>query len=448
GSYSTNKSFAQDRGVVADGKEYYQDIDASATGVTAEEKDSDDASEAKAAVDLNNSGKTGSIIVGAAFVVAGSDNAAGAAVNIANIDNKFSAGIKQGAKIEAGSINVRSDADTLLVNAAGGVAAGKDKFGGMGTVTWQDMDNDVTAEIEKSTLKTASLLAKAENSSLNVNVGGQVAYGGKAGVGAVLAYNALDNTVGSYLKGNTIEALDSAAGTDINVEALNESSVYGIGASVAASQKVAISGTVVINRGGSNTEAVIDEYKDDYSTQASKISGANELNVHATDDTSRTAVVGNVSASGKVAVGAGIAYNDVGGASADTSAAKQNTLAQINNTALTTAGANASVDVQAKDTSDLLTIGVGVGGSGSVAVQGAAAVALVNKTVEASMTDSEIDKGLAKQADVTVKADSDSDILTVAAVIAASKDASIGAGVAVNRITQDTKANVNGGTYS
>lgn len=448
GSYSTNKSFAQERGVAVDGKEYYQNIDTSSTGVTAEEKGSDDATEANAAVDLNNSGKTGSVIVGAAFVVAGSDNAAGAAVNIANIDNQFSAGINQGAKIEAGSINVAADADTLLVNAAGGVAAGKDKFGGMGTVTWQDLDNDVTAEIEKSTLKTASLSAKAENSSLNVNVGGQVAYGGKAGVGAVLAYNALDNTVASYLKGNTIEALDSVAGSDINVEALNESSVYGIGASVAASQKVAISGTVVINCGGSNTEAVVDEYKDDYSTQESKISGANELNVHATDDTSRTAVVGNVSASGKVAVGAGIAYNDVGGASADTSAAKQNTLAQINNTAVTTAGENARVDVQAKDTSDLLTIGVGVGGSGSVAVQGAAAAALVNKNVEASMTGSEIDKGLAKHADVTVKADSDSDILTVAAVIAASKDASIGAGVAVNRIAHDTNANVSGGTYS
>lgn len=447
GSYAANKSFAENRGIAVDGKEYYENIDTSSTGLSSEERGGNGA-QGVDAVDLSDNGKTGSTIVGAAFVVAGSDNAAGAAVNIADIDNDFAATIGRGAQIEAGSTIVGADADTLLINAAGGVAAGKDKFGGMGTVTWQNLDNDVFANIEQSAITTDILAVKAENSALNVNVGGQVAYGGKAGVGAVLAYNALDNTVGSYVKGSAISAENTADGSVIEVEAVNESAVYGIGASVAASPKAAISGTVVINRGGSNTEAVIDQYSDDTITQAGSITDVNHLGVRALDRTKRTAVVGNVSASGKVAVGAGIAYNDIGGASADTSAASQNTLAQINDTSITTAGENAAIDLHAEDTSELLTIGVGIGGAGNVAVQGAAAAALVNKTVEASITNAEIDREAAKNAEVSVRADSDSDILTVAAVLAVSKEASIGAAASVNRIEQDTKAFVSSGSLN
>ena len=199
----------------------------------------------------------GAIVGAAAVVTAGSNsNAGGAAVNIADIDNDFTAKINN-ATITAKSVHAEADADTLIVNASGGVAAGTKSFGGMGSVTWQDIDNDLTAEFNNSKITTNTATAKAINNTQAVNVAGSVAFGKSAGIGATLAYNALDNTTGAYMKGNTISSFDNS-NVNVIVDADNTGKVYGIGAGVAASTKVAINGSVAVNRGGSNTEAVID----------------------------------------------------------------------------------------------------------------------------------------------------------------------------------------------
>ena len=66
---------------------------------------------------------TGSLSVGAALIIAGSNgNAAGAAVNVADRDIDFSARIDN-ATIQAGSITTASEADSLGVDVAAGIAA-------------------------------------------------------------------------------------------------------------------------------------------------------------------------------------------------------------------------------------------------------------------------------------------------------------------------------------
>ncbi|WP_423791632.1 beta strand repeat-containing protein, partial [Mitsuokella jalaludinii] len=150
-----------------------------------------------------------------------------------------------------------------------------------------------------------------------------------------------------------------------------------------------------------------------------------------------------VSASGKVALGGAVAYNDVGGASTSTAKASQKTRAALNKTTLThvTSG---STSVQAVDGSTLTTAAVGVGGAGKVAVQGAAATSLVNKAVSAEVKDSSIDKDEDKAAVVSVQATSNSEINSTAVVGAGSGTFAGGAGVAVNRINQDTAATMSG----
>lgn len=441
GSYADHNKFAADRGIDTSGTSFYIGTDQSNDGL--------DTAGVSVGYDKN-----GSTIVGAAAVIAGSkDNAAGAAINIADIDNTFTASVNNDASVTADTVQAEANADTLLVGVAAGVAAGTKNFGGMGSVTWQDINNDVTAQFENSVITANEAKANASSSTQAVNVAGAVAVGKTAGIGAALAYNGLDNTSGAYMKGNTIRALSDDKTVDVSVEANNTGKVYGIGAGVAASKTVAINGSVAVNRGGSNTEAIID--KSD--SENSVISNASQVTVAATDDTDRLAVVGSVSASGKAAVGGGVAYNDVGGSSADNENSSQNTLAAIRNTTIDmsdNAPSNADdsahhIDVSAKDQSKLTSIAAGVAASTNAAVQGSAATSLVNKNVSAVIENTDVDKNGENVAQVTVDAQNNSQITSSADTASfAAQGAGVGAGVAVNRIVQQTNAAVNGGTMN
>lgn len=418
-----------------DGSSYYKTSDSSNGLDTAGEKVDYDANK-------------GSLSVGAAFVVAGSSgNAAGAAVNVANVDNDFTAALAD-ATLAANSVSAEADADSLAVNVSAGVAAGSKDFGGMGSVTWQDQNNRIQSQVTDSDLTTNNLKVKASSNAQAVNVAGSVAYGKTAGVGAALAYNGLDNHIGAYLAGGSVTAKTSSTGVSVDVEGKNTGKIYGLGAAVAASQEVAVNGTVVVNHGGSDTEAAVGEVRSEDGNNTVKettIGNAKAVKVKAESDDVRVAAAGNVSASGKVAVGGAVAYNDVGGASTSTAKASQKTRAALNKTTLThmTSG---STSVEAVDGSTLTTTAAGVGGAGNVAVQGAAATALVNKTVTAEVQGTNVDKDADKGATVTVKADSKSTINSTAVVGAGSGTFAGGAGVAVNRINQDTTAALSGST--
>lgn len=435
GTYRVKESLLQDAGMDTDGSSYYKTSDADNGLDTAGET-----------VDFD--GNKGSLSVGAAFVVAGSkDNAAGAAVNVANLDNTFTAKIDN-ATLTADKITSQADADSLAVNVTAGVAAGSKDFGGMGSVTWQDQDNRIQSQVTDSTLTTDDLKVHASSNAQAVNVAGSVAYGKTAGVGAALAYNGLDNHIGAYLAGGSVTAKTPSTGVSVDVEGKNTGKIYGIGAAVAASQNAAVNGTVVVNHGGSDTEAAVGEVRPEDGTNTVKdtaVANAKAVKVKAESDDVRVAAAGNVSASGKVALGGAVAYNDVGGASASTERASQKTRAALNKTTLThvTGG---STSVQAVDGSTLTTAAVGVGGAGKVAVQGAAATALVNKAVTAEVQDTNVDKDTDKGAYVTVQADSKSTINSLAAVGAGGSDFAGGAGVSVNRINQDTTATLSGST--
>lgn len=435
GNYKEHQQFAEDAGVDTDGSSYYKTSDSSNGLDTAGEKVDYDANK-------------GSLSVGAAFVVAGSSgNAAGAAVNVANVDNDFTAAIAD-ATLAADSVSAEADADSLAVNVSAGVVAGSKDFGGMGSVTWQDMDNTVLAKASDSAITADSLAVKAASNSQAVNVAGSVAYGKTAGVGAALAYNGLDNHIGAYLAGGSVTAKTPSTGVSVDVEGKNTGKIYGIGAAVAASQNAAVNGTVVMNHGGSDTEAVVGEVRPEDGTNTVKdtaVANAKAVKVKAESDDVRVAVAGNVSASGKVALGGAVAYNDVGGASSGTENAKQKTRAALVSTTLTNVK-NGTVTVKAADNSTLTTVGVGVGGAGKVAVQGAAATSLVNKAVSAEIKDSSIDKDEDKAAVVSVQATSNSEINSTAVVGAGSGTFAGGAGVAVNRINQDTAATMSGST--
>lgn len=221
-----------------------------------------------------------------------------------------------------------------------------------------------------------------------------------------MAYNALNDNTKSYLQ-NT----DTAPG-NVNVNANSSSKVYAVGAGVAVSgTENALNRSVAVNHGSNSTQAVLDNVKSN---------AVNNLNVNATDSVKKVAVGGGLTlAGGSVAVGGSVAYNDVG--SSDN---QQLTKVTLKGNDITATG---NVSVNAKDTSDLLTVGVGIGGSGKVAVQGSAAVATLNKDVGISLDNSSINAN-----NVSFKANTAQDLITTADVLSIGGNVGIGAGVSVN----------------
>lgn len=400
-------------------------------------------------VNFSAQDNTGSTIVNVATAAGvalseGSSGGSGAAgVNVSQINNDMNANIT-GAKITAGSVHGQADTNTKIIAVAAGLGVSNGKFGGAGSVSWDELSNNNKVTIAGSTINTGSLTANAMNKADIINVAGQLSGSSGAGVGVAMAYNAMDNTTGVYVNGGTVNLTDDGTGI-LALNAKNEADIMAITAGATAAQNAAINGIVAVNRGSNSTEAVIGNTDDKVT-----ITGVKDIDVTVNDSNENLTIAGGITAAGKVAVGAGVAYSDIGGSSGDGDKAQQKTRAEINNADITTAADAASIDVTVNDISKLTTIAAGLGGAGTAAVQGEAATALVNKQVNAGMSGTSINADNAdnKSANVNVKANSDTDITTSAAVVAGGGTAGVGAGVAVNRIVQQTNAAVNGGTMN
>ncbi|KID48532.1 hypothetical protein C095_09665 [Fusobacterium necrophorum subsp. funduliforme B35] len=102
------------------------------------------------------------------------------------------------------------------------------------------------------------------------------------------------------------------------------------------------------------------------------------------------------------------------------------------------------------------TVAAGVGGAKGASVQGASASTAFNKTVASHVEHTDIDKDLEKEndenkekANFNILAENTSQVVTNATVLSgASGQAAVGAGVAVNKITQNTSAHIKNSTQN
>lgn len=395
--------------------------------------------EEKETVNLNKDG--GSSIITVAAGLAGSTNkgAGGAAVAITDIENTYTAKIDY-ADITAETISADAGSNSNIVTVAGGIAAAS-KGSGVGSVSWNDVVNTANVDIFNSTVNAQSTTAKANNTAQIVSVGGQISGAGKAAVGATLSYVGLDNSTEVNIKNTAFEKRDEAEADDTSVtaEATNRSDSYNIGAGVSAAGTASVSGTVVVTQTHGTAGAVMDGVT---------INNAKAVTANALDDTNILSVIGSVAGAGTAAVGGGVSYTEIGGVSTNPDNGQYVT-AEINNSTINADGAGSTVEVKAKDEARVINVAIGVGGAGNVAVQGASATTLINKTTSAEITDTNIDENGSTSANVTVEAQNDSEITSSADVAAAAgSGAGVGAGIAVNRIIQQTNAAVNGGTMN
>ena len=388
---------------------------------------------------LDEEGKTtGSSIITVAGGLAATTGkgAGGAAVAITDIENTYTADVKY-ADITADELDVDAGSNSNIVTVAGGIAAAN-KGSGVGSVSWNDVINTANVNIANSDIHAQQTTATAANQAQIVSVGGQISGAGKAAVGATLSYVGLDNTTKVNISTTDFDELTDG-GTSVTAEAKNTSDSYNIGAGVSAGGTASVSGTVVVTQTKGTAGAVMD---------AVEINNAKKVTASAVDDTDILSVIGGINIGGKVAAGAGVSYTEIGDVSTNPDNGQYVT-AEINNSTINADGAGSTVEVKAKDEARVINVAIGVGGAGNVAVQGASATTLINKTTSAEITDTNIDEKGGTSADVTVDAQNDSEITSSADVAAAAgSGAGVGAGIAVNRIIQQTNAAVNGGNMN
>lgn len=389
---------------------------------------------------LDEEGKTtGSSIITVAGGLAATTGkgSGGAAVAITDIENTYTADVKY-ADITADEFDVDAGSNSNIVTVAGGIGAAN-KGSGVGSVSWNDVINTANVNIANSHIHAQQTAATAANQAQIVSVGGQISGAGKAAVGATLSYVGLDNTTNVNITGTEFDERTKDAGTSVTAEANNTSDSYNIGAGVSAGGTASVSGTVVVTQTKGTAGAVMD---------AVEINNAKKVTASAVDDTDILSVIGGINIGGKVAAGAGVAYTEIGDVSTNPDNGQYVT-AEINNSTINADGAGSTVEVKAKDEAQVINVAIGVGGAGNVAVQGASATTLINKTTSAEITDTNIDENGGTSANVTVEAQNDSEITSSADVAAAAgSGAGVGAGIAVNRIIQQTNAAVNGGTMN
>ena len=417
----------------------------------------------------------GSLIISSAVAVsvdAGSEKSY-ANIGAANVDNvlsnNFAAKIS-GSKINKNStkagqtVSVDAASNTEIIGVAMGVEAGqKSTVGAGGSVTVQTLNNNTTATVENTTGIADKLNITAQNSGLLVNVAGAGAGAANQTVaaGLTVATNVLHNTTGAYARGVNFAAQNNST-LDAGITAANKSADYGFAVGVAAvtGSAALLNGATAVNKGTDNVEAIVDSYDDDNGNKKdNSFANVGKLNVAATDKTVKTAVAGGVEVSvstskrNYAALGGAVAYNEIGDFTGDDKLAEkeQHLRAYLNNAQISMkqGAKDKAVSVAADSDATLVTVagGVGVSVGSLVSGQGAAATALVNTATEALMQDSRITDA-EKAAAVSVNARSESDIITTADAlnITIPKLDGINIGlstaVGVNRITSKNSAQI------
>ena len=397
--------------------------------------------ETKEEVSLDKPGGSSIITVAGGLAATTGKGSGGAAIAITDIENNYTANIDY-ANITTENLTADAGSNSNIVTVAGGIGAAN-KASGVGSVSWNDVDNTAKVNIKNSVVKAQNTAATAKNAAQIVSVTGQISGGKDAAVGAALGYVGLDNSTEANITNTTFnKRADDEEGITVKTDAQNSSDSYNIGAGVSAAGKAAVNGTVVVTQTHGTAGAVMDKVT---------INDAKEVTANALDDTDILSVIGTVTISGKAAVGAGVAYTEIGGDSDDKEKAEQHVTAEIKNSTINTDDAGSTVEVKAEDEARVINVAVGVGGAANAAVQGASATTLINKETSAGINSTNIDAGHegSTKANVTVDAQNSSEITSSADVAAAAgSGAGVGAGIAVNRIIQQTNATVNGGTMN
>ena len=266
-----------------------------------------------------------------------------------------------------------------------------------------------TKGIEITTSDTASIKA----------IAGAVGFGGKAGIGASMAVNVIDNTIESSATDTDLDAQEGITITSDSISVI-DLIVASLGVGTAG---MAGSLAIGLNNIISNIKAYINGK---YQTG---INAGTTIEVAARDSSTIDSKAGQLALASKVALGASVMKNTI-----------TNTInAYIQNSDVSASG---NIEVRAKSEKSIKNQSIAGAVSGSVAINGSVLINNITDNTNAHISSSKVytDGSMALEASEK----NSMDMLSLS--LSASKYAGIGAVVALNKVNNNIAAYIDGGS--
>lgn len=387
-------------------------------------------------VDLSSHGSTKQITAAlsvSAATESGGVAGAGAAA-IGTLQNTMDAVINT-STIDAKRVASQAKSDAVAVDVAAGVSVTGGTLSGAGSVAAQYTSDKTRAFLSNTQVTADDVTVAADSGNVDVTVAGQAGFG-QNGLGLAVAFHHLGNTTGAYLVGSDVTA-KTADGVAVTVAGTNHDTVVSVGAGVTGGETAAVNGSIAINQGNDDAEAIIDATTDKATgtKRRTNIKKARKLLAKAEDSSTKVAVAG------AAVVGAGVAVN------------YDNTDSTAHVAGGTIAAKNVRVEAETKD--KILNVGLGGTGAAYAGVTGSLGVNILGGHTRAAISDTALTGKTAGGATITsdgnviVAAQRDGSIDNLAGVAAGSGlGASVGASVGGNVIATEVTADIDGAATS
>ncbi len=368
----------------------------------------------------------------------------GAAVAINDIENTLATAISDSmVTATAGEIGQQATTNSLITAwSVGGAGAGSFALGG--SVTKNDINNTITAEVKDNSQLAAagdvSLIA-VDHSGILVR-GGGFALAGKAGIGAAVATNAIGNEIAARLDGSIV-----TAGGDVETRATASSSIDSVTIGGAGGASFALGGSVATNDLDNQVTAQFG--------RGTRVTADGTAVVAAHDQFDSYVFAGGFAVAGNVGAGAGVATLDTDNrvrAVVD-EAVEVDVLGQgggqvvntgernVSGTPLTRLARGLAVVATSWETIDTQAIGASV--AGSAALGGSAVYNELREITEAAIRERATIAsrfGAHQQQDVLVLASDQTDVMGLGGALAGGGAAGVGAGLDLGTFEKVTRA--------
>ncbi|WP_168220217.1 leukotoxin LktA family filamentous adhesin [Azospirillum thermophilum] len=318
-------------------------------------------------VDKNGLGST---IVSVAGVVQQGQNNVGLAYAGTSVRNRHSASIVTSTVTSSGgAVTVDARDSTLIVAAGMGAAVAQGSFAGLGTMTFNLVQNETTARIGSgftepgaTVVAGTQVAARAKDATIIASTSGNVGYGGSIALGGAFSVNVL----GSATVAEMARTIVTPGAGGLSVLADSSSQIWAAAIQGAFSKETALSGSGTGNNISNRLEATIRDVVAD--------APAANATVKVTDSSSIRSAAGAAAFSlNTAAVGAGLAVNRLGNTLAATVRGPDTNLAVRN------------LLVDAETRTEITTVAVGVAGTNMAAVAGSVATSILNTSVTAAI---------------------------------------------------------------
>ncbi|NLY91855.1 MAG: LysM peptidoglycan-binding domain-containing protein [Firmicutes bacterium] len=372
-------------------------------------------------IPVDNHHKNNVGIIAVAGIAQASGNNVGLSFGWNDIANTFAAVIEESTvkTLNArGNVGVRAISSAAITGFSLGVGGAK-QFAGAGSATVNNIANQITAKVNKSTVTADNIAIDADDRSWIGSLAGQVTISiGKVSVGASVAVNNLGNQAQAEIYGSNLTA------ETVQLQGLNNGKIYTLAVTGGGSADVAINGSFAIADIYNTTRAEIAAVNG-----VRTIINSNTLNLRATDASAIYSGSGNATFGSKAAIGGGLTVNTV----------NNDVFGYVRGSELNLAN---ELLVNSVSRAAIRTVGVAGGVSSSVAVSGSFAFSYITNTTEAALFDSDLQAPKA-----SVLAQEEAEIAAISGAAAGAGKAAVGGAVTVNLITDTTRGYLEGGRY-